>query len=314
MIRAVAIATGLALLLSGPASAQAPSPQPPEGFTWYVLNQLNEFYFDIEDPANRPPVIHQVPDGVLVPVDVSKDGKADWLIAWPMETQFCGTGGCQRSLYVSTENGYVRALDRQAFEVTIADDGGEVRVAAWVHHLNCLEVQEQCRVAWAWDPALERLVERPVGHGATLLSDVGAQAVEREAGELPSNAPAALSELWHGSRVTCQSHNTDDGFEVRRAEITDIPDVNGDGVRDWLVVPPGACQPHALEPAFAIWASTGEGEVARVYEAPHERFFSLDIGPTPAVVRVSAPCEHGTACPSVALRWDAELGRLIEAR
>lgn len=87
--------------LAVPVQAQTP----PEGITWYVLNELNRLYLDLDDPTNRPPLETVVPDGVLVPVEINGDGQTEWLINWPEATQFCGTGGCQRSLYISREGG-----------------------------------------------------------------------------------------------------------------------------------------------------------------------------------------------------------------
>lgn len=87
--------------LAVPVQAQTP----PEGITWYILNELNRLYLDLDDPTNRPPLETVVPDGVLVPVEINGDGQTEWLINWPEATQFCGTGGCQRSLYISGEGG-----------------------------------------------------------------------------------------------------------------------------------------------------------------------------------------------------------------
>lgn len=102
---------GLWLALS-PAGVMAQ--EPPPGFVWYVVDELNRASFDIEDPTNRPIPLTEPPAGVLMPVDVSRDGVADWLIRWPEDHRSCGTGGCRLSLYVSEGNRYLRVFDRQA--------------------------------------------------------------------------------------------------------------------------------------------------------------------------------------------------------
>lgn len=154
------------LAFTGPVQAQEQALTPPEGFTWYVLNELNRFYLDIDDPTNRPALLTEVPEGVLAPVEVNGDGQTDWLINWPASTQFCGTGGCRRTLYISGgDGGFFRALDRQALELTITPVAGEVRVEGWLHHLNCGDARPQCRFAWTWDAQARRLVARQSSDG-----------------------------------------------------------------------------------------------------------------------------------------------------
>lgn len=152
---------------AAPARAQTA----PEGFTWYVLNELNRVYLDIDDPTNRPALVTEVPEGVLVPVEVNGDGQTDWLIQWPDSTQFCGTGGCRRTLYISGPGGsYFRALDRQALELTINPGEAEVRVEGRLHHLNCEDTRFECRFAWVWDAEARRLVGRAASDGAAASS------------------------------------------------------------------------------------------------------------------------------------------------
>ena len=126
---------GLWLALA-PASVLAQ--EPPPGFVWYVLDELNRASFDIEDPTNRPVPLTEPPAGVLMPVDVSRDGVADWLIRWPEDQRFCGTGGCRLSLYVSDGDRYLRVFDRQAWDPDIRTVGDEIRLEASFHHLNCV--------------------------------------------------------------------------------------------------------------------------------------------------------------------------------
>lgn len=71
------------------------SQEPPPGLVWYVRDELNRASLDIEDPTNRPVPLTEPPADVLMPVDVNRDGVADWLIRWPEDQRFCGTGGCR---------------------------------------------------------------------------------------------------------------------------------------------------------------------------------------------------------------------------
>ena len=153
-----AAAALVAGMLAGEGRAAAQSAQtPPEDFSWYVLNQLNGFYLDIDDPTNRPPLVTEVPEGVIEPVDLNRDGRTDWLIRWPDSTQFCGTGGCRTTLYIGVEDGFVRAFDRQALRFEVKAVDGEVRIEAALHLLNCTGEQEECTRTWSWDGAAKRL-------------------------------------------------------------------------------------------------------------------------------------------------------------
>ena len=163
MNRWAGLAAGL--MLATGAGAPVMAQEPPEGFAWYVLNELNGFGFDIEDPTNRPALATEVPAGVLVPVDLNGDARTDWMIAWPDSTQFCGTGGCRRSLYMATDDGFRRVFDRQVLDMTIGRVEGEIRVEAQVHHLECGDRPEGCHYAWAWSPAMEAFDERPTRDG-----------------------------------------------------------------------------------------------------------------------------------------------------
>lgn len=145
----------------GPSRAETGRHDPPEGIVWYVLSVLNRMNLDIEDPTNRPPVLHELPDGVLTAVDVSPDGKPDWLIVWPEDAPFCGTGGCRHTLYVSTSDGFARAFDRQAFDLDIRRVGQSTRLEAKVHPIYCGDDRPDCRLVWWWDGDAESLYPAP---------------------------------------------------------------------------------------------------------------------------------------------------------
>lgn len=167
------LAAALGVMLSTqPAMARAEGHEgpPPEGLVWYVLNALNGLYLDVEDPTNRPPLLTVVPDGVLEPVAVNGDGRPDWLIRWPEQVEFCGTGGCRVTLYISADDGFVRAFDRQAlrFEVKAA---GAHQVEAVLHAVHCRDDQGECRWIWEWDAGSRRLRVAASSDGADRSED-----------------------------------------------------------------------------------------------------------------------------------------------
>lgn len=315
---AATLAAGTLLAGEGGASAQTP----PEGFTWYVLNQLNGFYLDLEDPTNRPPLTTEIPSGVLTAVEVNGDGRADWLIRWPESAQFCGTGGCETSLYISDGEGFVRAFDRQVLRLDIRRVDGEMRLEAWLHDLECSQGQDVCLRAWAWDPAAGRLQERPSSDGISRMTgtapvDLG----EAPDGtpNLPQWTPPALEALRVQSRVWCPAVNEPDGHFLRQGTLYDIPDLNGDGLRDWVFAPQSGCETPP-QSGSQIWVTTGRGPgphgeggaVGLAWTSPEDHWIEYEVSERPAVALVVGACETGQDCPGVPLRWNAAEGRLAE--
>ena len=156
----------LLALVAGPAVAQAQE-SPPEGLVWMALRDINEIYFDADDPTNRPPLVTAVPEGMIRQVDISRDGQPDWLVDYeaPGQGAFCGTGGCLERLYVSTPDGLVRAFDQQAMDFTIVERGGEAHLDMLVHHIFCEPENWDCRAAFRWDDATRTMVPAAVGEG-----------------------------------------------------------------------------------------------------------------------------------------------------
>lgn len=164
------------------ATAQSPEPTPPDGIEWVALRDINAYYFDPDDPTNRPPLATHAPEGMIRAVDVSRDGKPDWLIDYQVGelSSMCGTGGCLQRLYVSDGDHYVRAVDNQALELTVQQGV----VSVWVHHLYCADDNPDCRYSFEWDPQAMKLVQRSTTSAAPMGPDVWAPVrTEEEPGE-----------------------------------------------------------------------------------------------------------------------------------
>ena len=178
MIRTV-LAAGLALALTGCATDG-----PPAGLSWYVVSQLNGFYDDIDDPTNRPPLLANPPEGVVQPIDVNADGVTDWMVKWPESTQFCGTGGCRVTVYLTHGQNLIRVFDRQAFDVlAVSSVDGEARLEGSFHSGYCGDRRDDCRLAWGLDPATRTLVARPSANGDSFAA---------------SNDVAPIDPIWAG--------------------------------------------------------------------------------------------------------------------
>ncbi|MBX3476180.1 MAG: hypothetical protein KF910_01070 [Brevundimonas sp.] len=315
----ISVLAALGLLSLTPGSA--PAQTPPEGLVWMALRDINEYGFDRDDPTNRPPLVTRVPDGMIRAVDMTDDGHTDWLVDYEAAelSSYCGTGGCSKILYVTLgDDGLMRAFDEQAHTLTFYQVDGERRVEAEVHHALCSsDASRECRYAYAWDAELRRLVERPTRDGQGIIA-VGAFSpidTSEDRGP-PSDAPEAVADIWFKTRTACASVYVDDGVEIRRAALHDIPDVDGDGVRDWVVERPSPCQDSPGDmvpyPGFEVWLSRADGEAVQAYVSPAEIFPKLDVSAGPAVVVTEPACGFQETCAQTRLRWDAGSGRLVE--
>lgn len=304
-----------ALAVWGALGNGAQAQTPPEGLTWIALRDVNEARSNDREPTNRPPVAWAVPEGMIRAVDVSHDGVPDWLMDYAHEGtgQFCGTGGCLKRLYVSRDGELLAAFDRQASELAFSERDGERVIEAEVHHQNCAVGAASCRFAWSWNADAGRLVERIPSSGETRLIDGGFQPLEPEQGREADHLPAALSREWFGGRLTCSSH-ADDGFEVFRPDIVSIPDVTGDGVRDWMMVPVAPCDAEAPLPGFSIWATDGQGDAREAHVSAYGVIGLIDIAATPAMVIEQRGCGYEPECVRNTLRWNAAAGRFDPAR
>lgn len=165
--------------LSCAACAPVTGSKPPAGLSWHVISALNGFYDDVDDPTNRPPLLTEPPEGVVRAVDVNADGVNDWIIDWPHGAQFCGTGGCRITVYLTHGQNLVRLFDRQALEpLDISMVDGEPRFEGRFHHLACNDARRECRLAWGLDATTRTLVPRPSANGDTYSSQADEGPIE----------------------------------------------------------------------------------------------------------------------------------------
>ena len=311
-----ALSAVLLLAAAAPATAQTP----PDALIWMVLNEINGAYFDRTEPFNRPALVTRVPEGVIRPVDISHDGKPDWLVDYTDSgLMYCGTGGCLRTLYVSDGEDYIMAFDEQSHTFELSRRGEETVIEAEVHHVFCGAAGDDCAFAWTWDAGLKQLVERPTSAGQTLLTNdggfapIGQRADSRPVEDL---LPAELAEVWRGARLTCPSGD-DDGFRVYRPTFKSVPDLNGDGRRDWLVRKPDPCAASPEETVtpvgFSVWLTGPDGALGEAWSSAPDRWAVVDIATTPARLISNPPCGNDTACPNVRMRWDPRSSSFIPA-
>lgn len=296
-----------ALLAAGALSAEAQARRParaPESVRQAVIAELNEVrgqFMQGDDPRmQRPPV----PDRMLTPIDINGDGLTDWRADYEHSEWaggWCGTGGCRQQLWVSRRGGApMLAFDDQAFSFAFRRIGGERRMEVAVHGTHCNGAgSDDCRYAYVWDPAASALRERVNFTGGGRLWEGGLDF-------LPvARVPAEVET----SRAQLDCRDTPDAPARARETV----DLNGDGVRDWIVGGPYGCgdqpgQTRILTSRGGGWDTAWTGRDSVLY---------VDIAGARAAVHVrpldGCPAGGTPAC-EMALRWDAAARRFSEAR
>lgn len=325
MSRMFAIGLAVVSLISAGAAAataqrsEPDQPSPREALEWMVLNEINSAYFTREEPMNRPALVKHVPEGVIRQVDISHDGVADWLVDYTDSgLMFCGTGGCLRSLYVSVPDGsHVLAFNDQSIDFVIARRSTETVIDMSVHQVMCEPMNDDCAYSFAWDAGLGRLVERPNVRGETLLSSSFGVVAPAAGGEPrpPEGAPEVLQSRWRETVQACPSAASEGAFNIVHADIRSIPDLDGDGVRDWLYEDPYGCaRPDGTvgDPKpFMIYLARADGGAELAFTSePGERPV-YDIATRPAVLISNPECGLDVPCRDARLQWDAGAARFL---
>ena len=307
---------------AGVASAQRSEPEqasPRDALEWMVLNEINSAYFNRAEPMNRPPLIKRVPEGIIKSVDFSHDGIDDWLIDYTDSgLMYCGTGGCLRTLYVSVPDGsHVMAFNDQSYDLVIGRRNDETTLDMAVHQVMCAPARDDCAYSFAWDDRLQRLVERPNVRGETRLSSTFSILAppEQDQPRPPEGAPEVLQARWRETAIACPSASSEGEFHVRHATIHSIPDLDGDGQRDWHYDDPYRCPTDdgslADPQPFQIYLARPDGGVELAFTSePGERPI-YDIATEPANLISNPECGFDVVCPNQLLRWDGATKRFV---
>lgn len=251
----IVLAAGMIVLGLAPVSVRAATPLPPPQITAAVQQLVLEAWpqADPDDPTDRPPpppkmtrhaVNGWLKSGALRPVKLSSGKGSDWLIdtgqlgvnAW-----FCGTGGCQTQIWVSTGQGYVKVFDTQVRSIRFHWIKGPIKGSrrTWLeadfHGSLCgtfgaaacpwgFEWRDDGRGHYGLFSSLrfvraEGLHPGPPPQGVDPLADPAA-----------SGVPDVIVQTVAAGRAACakwQATFNSDGLASR------LPDLNGDGIDDW---------------------------------------------------------------------------------
>ena len=163
----------------------------------------------------------------ITTIDIDHDGIVDYQVDYGKvrRTTWCGTGGCSLELWRGRRGEHpVRVWDEMVRERKIAHRGGEIVFDFDFHGSACGTFgAEACPASFAWDAKAGRMMERATPSGDTTARLIDPVPLRRA--QVPTNILA----IAHAATAKCEPDATsDDGdFPVS------IPDIDGDGIRDW---------------------------------------------------------------------------------
>lgn len=309
-MRRIIILLGL-LAACSPAVAPA-APPVPDAVRKPVEAYYAENLKNMVDPEQPDAFKIAAPPEMYSRIDVNADGVADWMVDFEKAQNpsfFCGTGGCQRQLWVSRQGGYVLASERTVGGLTLGKAGNERIVDIEFHGSTCGGAgADECLRRYAWDEARGRFIERPNRKGDGWLEDGPSPLVGTPLAGLPTEVRAQLDR-----RVGICKAVPGAAYRLEESPFNDLPDLNGDGIRDWVVgtsydtcdlseAAEGAQSPPL--PVTILISKDGGFVVARESE---DGMWGVDLLPTPhyATLEGEETCRFTEAgCKRVPWRWD----------
>ena len=281
------------------ATARPAAPQPPAAILRSVLK-------DIRDQDNPQ---RMAPAKMFRAVDINHDGVADWIVDFEQsgENAWCGTGGCRQVIFVSkSADQFTAVFDEQTRVFSLKQSRMVVRLDIDVHGSFCGTFgAEACPLSFIWDQVQGRFVETANLRGGTR---VGGGLLENVEQAVPPPPVAAAVTEQSRRCVEAGGQTADDG-----ATALTVPDLNGDGLRDW-VSEPNHCDVDAdkapVETQTEVFVSAS-GEFRRVLTIPGEGF-QIDIATRPArfVELLGGDCGYEMTCPERIWAWDVGTGQL----
>lgn len=301
----------LALLLA-PAGAALAAPAVPDD----VLKAVDAYYNDdgrLSDEASSHEGEQETPPHLTPPramfrkVDVNRDGVPDWWIDYGKAdngSYFCGTGGCVQQVYVSRPDGrYALAFDTNVRWFKLGRRGGETVLDLDFHGSTCgVAGVVECPRSYAWEPARSRFIERPTRKGDGWLIYGPAQLIPPDATAFPAEVKAQLARR----QVQCAALG---GDFAEDGSANDLPDLNGDGVRDWVVgpvysyceLPENNGEAPLLATTFLV--SQPDGTFAPAFEAVDPTWGIALGSPSTLVLLEGEGCLFENSCKRIPLTW-----------
>ena len=258
------------------------------------------------------------------PIRIDADGLTDYAVDWERFTfaAWCGTGGCRYQLWRGVTGGMPQIVfDRQVREVKQRKVGRDVVFDFDFHGSVCGGYGvELCPASFSWDAKAGRMVERVPRRGDGTIRYVS------PFDGIDDKRPGSVADRLSAQKAECQAMGgrtgEEEGGENLFFTATSIPDVDGDGARDWAMIG-NVCSfegdRESIDLPDEIWATAGA--VERPALAVSAVNLKISVATQPATVRRVLAAEEcqiystekgAKLCPSITLRWDAASRTLRE--
>lgn len=235
-------------------------------------------------------------------IDIDRDGIADYMVDFEkvIHTSWCGTGGCDLELWRGSATGHpIRVWNEMVRERRVRNRGGEIIFDFDFHGSYCGTFgAEACLASFAWDKSAGRMIERPTPGGDTTVRLIDPVPITR------AQVPVNIVSVERGANAQCKANGIDepDGLPVS------IPDIDGDGLRDWSLTSAVCDKPGDFELEQRLFATAGDA-LHPVMAAAGVRF-NLSFATRPAsvaLINASESCGGYTdkICSQTPMTWRA---------
>lgn len=219
----------LAALVS--ASAVLAASQPPDAIRAAARAEIDAV---MGEPEDGEPARLRTPGAAMFRrLDVNSDGVPDWRIDYekgPNPSYFCGTGGCRQQIWVSNAaGGYDLVFDNTVRTFKLRHAKGQTVLDVDYHGSHCSGFGvDECPRSYGWSDPVRRFLER-ADEGSTFLIGGPDRPVIPPQSSLPAPVLAAVK----AREAACGK--VGGTYPYPDAYVTDVADLNGDRVRDWVV-------------------------------------------------------------------------------
>ena len=188
----------------------------------------------------------------IVAIDIDRDDVTDYLVDFKnvQRTLWCGTGGCDFELWRGSKGGHPsRIWNLKVRSYHISNRHDENVFDFDFHGSQCGTFgASACRASFAWDSKEQRMVERPTPTGDTTVRIIAPIPIH------PTDVPDIIRRVAHDAVRRCKNAELDDAAIVP----VSIPDIDGDGIRDWSLTIPVCEKPNDVELKQLLYTTAGD--------------------------------------------------------